>query len=67
MAEKYPSLTSESDLQKISDCGLYDDLRVSHRSHTFCSNCSDAGSSGAYCPLCRPFNSIPDDGCAAFP
>ena len=57
----FSSMTSE--LQRISDCPLYIDPRVSYRSHIFCNDCEEKTRvERTPCPLCQQFPAIPDDG-----
>ena len=65
MAKSIPPLTD--DMQKIIDCSLYNDPRVSVKRHRFCVDCSERKNTGENpCPLCRTFQEVRDSGCHGY-
>ena len=66
MAKSFPPLTDN--MQKIIDCSLYNDPRVSVKRHRFCVDCSERKNTGENpCPLCRTFHEVQDTGCHGYP
>ena len=66
MAKSIPPLTD--DMQKIIDCSLYNDPRVSVKRHRFCVDGSKRKNTGENpCPLCRTFKEVQDTGCHGYP
>ena len=60
MTEVIASLTD--DLREITECSLYNDPRVSSKSHTFCVDSSEKNIEDTSCRLCRPLHAIPEYG-----
>ena len=65
MAKSIPPLTD--DMQKIIDCPLYNDPRVSVKRHRFCVDCSERKNTVENpCPLCRTFQEVQYSGCHGY-